>query len=85
MEEQLEDRIVVDPDVMAGKPVVRGTRIPVDAIIRRLAAGMSVSDVLEEYPNLQPADVKAALEYGARVVSGEDVVPLVSHHKKPIS
>ncbi|MFO8133288.1 MAG: DUF433 domain-containing protein [Thermoplasmatota archaeon] len=71
MEEQLEDRIVVDPDVMAGKPVVRGTRIPVDAIIRRLAAGMSIRDVLEDYPNLQVEDVKAALEYGARVVSGE--------------
>lgn len=76
---------MVDPDVMAGKPVVRGTRIPVDAIIRRLAAGMSVSDVLEDYPNLQVEDVKAALEYSARVVSWEDVVSLVRHHKKPIS
>ncbi len=71
MEEQLEEHIVVDPDVMAGKPVVRGTRIPVDAIIRRLAAGLQVSDVLEDYPNLEVEDVKAALEYGARVVSGE--------------
>lgn len=57
---------------MAGKPVLRGTRIPVDAILRRLAVGMSVRDVLEDYPNLQVEDVKAALEYGARVVSGEE-------------
>lgn len=72
MEEQLEERIVVDPDVIAGKPVIRGTRIPVDIILRRLAAGMSVSDVLDDYPNLQPEDVKAALEYAARVVGEED-------------
>ena len=72
MAEQLDEIIAVDPEAMAGKPVLRGTRISVDAIIRRLAAGMSLSDILSDYPHLQPEDVKDALEYGARVMSGED-------------
>jgi len=72
-----EDRIVIDPKVMVGKPVIKGTRIPVDAILKRLAEGMSIKDVLEEYPNLNEEDVKAALEYAAKVVSGEEVMPVV--------
>jgi uncharacterized protein (DUF433 family) len=62
---------------MVGKPVIKGTRIPVDAIIRRLAEGMSSREILEEYPNLEEEDVKAALEYAARVLAGEEVVPIV--------
>ena len=71
------ERIVVNPKVMVGKPVIKGTRIPVDAIIRRLAEGMSVKEILEDYPNLTEEDIKAALKYAAKVVSGEDVVPVV--------
>ena len=76
-EEKLLKRIVVNPKVMVGKPVIKGTRIPVDAIIRRLAGGMSLREILEEYPNLKKEDVKAALEYAARVLAGEEVVPIV--------
>jgi len=72
-----EERIVVNPKVMVGKPVIKGTRNPVDAIIRRLAEGMSVKEILEDYPNLTEEDIKAALKYAAKVVSGEDVVPVV--------
>ena len=75
--EKLLNRIVVNPKVMVGKPVIKGTRIPVDAIIRRLAEGMSLREILEEYPNLEEEDVKAALEYAARVLAGEEVVPIV--------
>ncbi len=71
------ERIVVDPKIMVGKPVIRGTRIPVDAIIKRLAEGMSIKEILEEYPNLTEEDIRAALEYAAKVVSGEEIVPLV--------
>ena len=71
------ERIVVDPKVMVGKPVIKGTRIPVDAIIRRLAEGLSVKEILEEYPNLKEEDIKAALEYAAKVVSGEEVIAVV--------
>lgn len=76
-EEKLLNRIVVNPKVMVGKPVIKGTRIPVDAIIKRLAGGMSLREILEEYPNLKEEDVKAALEYAARVLAGEEVVPIV--------
>jgi uncharacterized protein (DUF433 family) len=72
-----EERIVVDPKVMVGKPIIKGTRIPVDAVIRRLAEGMSIEEILEEYPNLTIEDIKSALRYAAKVVSGEDVIPLV--------
>jgi uncharacterized protein (DUF433 family) len=72
-----EEKIVVDPKVMVGKPVIKGTRIPVDAIIRRLAEGMSIEEILEEYPNLTIEDIKSALRYAAKIVSGEDVIPLV--------
>jgi uncharacterized protein (DUF433 family) len=76
-EEKLLNRIVVNPKVMVGKPVIKGTRIPVDAIIKRLAGGMSLREILEEYPNLEEEDVKAALEYAAKVLAGEEVVPIV--------
>ena len=71
------ERIVVDPKIMVGKPVIRGTRIPVDAIIKRLAEGMSIKEILEEFPNLTEEDIRAALEYAAKVVSGEEIIPLV--------
>jgi len=73
----IEERVVVDTEVMAGKPVIKGTRIPVDAIIRRLAEGLSIDEILKEYPLLTEEDVKAALRYAADVLSGEEIIPLV--------
>lgn len=78
MNERLKNRIVVNPDVMTGKPVIKGTRIAVDAIVRRLAEGMTVKELLEEYTDLNKDDVRAALEYCADVISNEDVVPVLS-------
>ena len=57
MEERLKNRIVVNPEIMVGKPVIKGTRIPVDAIIQRIADGMSINEILEDYPNLKSDDV----------------------------
>ena len=68
-------RIVVNPKVMAGKPVIKGTRIPVDAILKRMAEGMTIEEMLQDYPNLTRDDIKAALEYSADVVRGEDIIP----------
>ncbi len=70
-------RIVVDPKVMVGKPIIKGTRIPVDAILQRIADGMTVKEILEDYPQITESDVKAALEYSANVIRGEDVVPKI--------
>jgi uncharacterized protein (DUF433 family) len=57
----LTDRITIAPDVMQGKPVIRGTRITVDLILRKLADGASEADILDAYPHLQVEDICAAL------------------------
>ena len=60
-DEQLQQYVELNPNVMAGKPVIRGTRIPVELVIRLLAQGKSESEVLQQYPRLQPEDIRAAL------------------------
>jgi uncharacterized protein (DUF433 family) len=61
-------RISRDPAIMVGKPVVAGTRVPVDAVLRHLAGNLEVSDLLEAYPHLTTEDVQACLSYAADVV-----------------
>lgn len=73
--EELLKRIVVDPAVCFGKPVIRGTRIWVALIVENLAAGMSEQQLLEAYPHLQLDDVRAALAYAAEVTR-ERVIPI---------
>jgi len=63
---------------MAGKPVIRGTRIPVELIVRMLSQGLSESEILKEYPNLAPEDIRAALAYAAQILANEEVFPLSS-------
>ncbi len=70
------ERIAIDPAVMMGKPVIRGTRITVELILRKLAAGASEGDLLEDYPRLTTEDIRAAVAYGAASVAHEDVVLL---------
>ena len=62
------ERIVVDPEVMAGKPVVRGTRIPVELVLRHLAQNPDLDDLFAAYPRLTVEDVKASLEYARSIV-----------------
>jgi uncharacterized protein (DUF433 family) len=69
------DRITSDPEVCHGKPVIRGLRYPVADILQLLAGGMTVEDVLADYPDLERDDVLAALEYGALAV-GNRRIPL---------
>ena len=76
MDEKLKQRIRIDPKIMVGKPVIRGTRIPVELIVRMLAQGIPESEILREYPRLQPDDIRAALTYAAQVLAHEDVFPL---------
>jgi uncharacterized protein (DUF433 family) len=61
-------RIEVDPNVMVGKPVIRGTRITVELIVRRFADGYTLADILDDYPHLTAEDVYAALAYAADAV-----------------
>jgi len=72
----LIERITVDPNIMVGKPVIRGTRIPVALILKMLGQGIPTEALLREYPRLEKADIEAALAYAARVLEHEDVFPM---------
>jgi uncharacterized protein (DUF433 family) len=61
------DRITVEPDVCHGKACIRGTRIPASVVLDNLAEGVSVAEILEEYPSVSEADVLAAIAYGAEL------------------
>jgi uncharacterized protein (DUF433 family) len=76
MGEELLQRISLDPKMMAGKPVIRGTRIPVETVVRMLSQGVTEDEILKEYPRLQVEDIKAALAYAAQALAQEDVFPL---------
>lgn len=70
------DRIAVDPAIMMGKPVIRGTRITVELILRRLAEGATDTDLLEDYPHITTEDIRAAVAYGAASAAHEEIVLL---------
>ena len=67
----MDARITTDPNVLAGKPVIRGTRIPVYLIVELLAAGNSRPDILKEYPQLTDEDITAAMAYASELLRGE--------------
>lgn len=70
-------RIHLDPKVMLGKPVIRGTRITVEHIMNELASGMSIPEILKEYPHLQEEDIQAACAYAAASLADESFEFLV--------
>ena len=70
----LTDRVEVNPAVMLGKPVIRGTRIPVELIIRKLGEGATEDDLLDAYPRLTRDDIQAALLYAADALSHETIL-----------
>jgi uncharacterized protein (DUF433 family) len=72
-----EERVIIDPEIQHGKPVVRGTRVPVARILGGLAGGMSVEEIGREY-GLTVEDVRAALEYASRLIEQEVHRPLAA-------
>ena len=68
------ERIEIDPSIMQGKPVIRGTRIPVELLLRKLGEGASQDDLLDAYPHLRPEDIRAAMAYAADALAHEDRV-----------
>ncbi len=70
----LTDRVEINPAVMLGKPVIRGTRIPVELIIRKLGEGATETDLLDAYPRLTRGDIQAALLYAADALSHETIL-----------
>ena len=75
-QEALLNRITVDSRVLVGKPTIRGLRISVEQVLAALAAGVPVSDLLEDYPELELADIQAVLLYAAERVREERVYAL---------
>ena len=74
----MRERIEINPSVMLGKPVVRNTRIPVELVLRKLAEGAAMADLLDAYPRLTEADVRACLAYAAEAVAHEELYPLTA-------
>jgi uncharacterized protein (DUF433 family) len=70
-----DPRIVIDPSVLVGKPVVKGTRLSVEFVIGLLAEGWSESDILSSYPGLTREDIAACLQYARDILEGENVYP----------
>jgi uncharacterized protein (DUF433 family) len=75
-EAEVLKRITVDPEVLVGKPTIRGLRITVEQILRALSAGVSKEDLLRDYPELEDEDIRAALAYAAERVAEERVFPI---------
>ena len=71
------DRITIEPDVCNGKPVIRGTRITAQTVLEFLAAGDSIEDILDEYPDLKREDVRACLEYASKLLANHYTVVAV--------
>lgn len=74
MPEKFLKRIEVNPAVMLGKPVIKGTRIPVELILRKLSEGATEADLLDAYPRLTKLDIQAALAYAASALAHETIV-----------
>lgn len=72
-EEKLLKRIVVNPKIMLGKPVIKGTRLTVEIIIEKIAYSATIEDILKDYPFLTKDDIKAALLYAAKRLAHEEV------------
>ncbi len=72
-DDNLLTRITVKPDLMVGKPTVRGLRITVEQILKALGAGIAVDELLQDYPELEVEDIRACLLYAAQIVADEQV------------
>lgn len=68
--------IVADPEVLAGKPVIRGTRIPVDLILKKLAENIPTDEILKDYPRLTKGHIQEILKYAHSLVAREEVYPV---------
>ena len=71
----MNDRIVIDPEIQHGKPVIRGTRVPITRIVGGLAGGMTKEEIIQEY-EITEEDIEAALSYAAELIETEEFYPL---------
>ena len=75
-DQELLERVVLDPKVMLGKPVIRGTRLTVEFILGLLAHGATEAEILEEYPGLTREDIQACLLFATKSLSSSSFMPL---------
>jgi uncharacterized protein (DUF433 family) len=68
------DRIEINHQVMLGKPVIRGTRVPVEVLVRKMSEGMTEQELLAAYPNIKAEDISAALRFAADTIANEETV-----------
>ena len=76
-EDQLLERICLNPKVMVGKPVIQGTRLSVEHVLGLLAQGATVPEILDEYEGLEEEDIQACLLFAARALEGTSFMPLM--------
>ncbi len=76
-EDQLLERISLNPKIMAGKPVIQGTRLSVEHVLGLLAQGATVPEILDEYEGLEKEDIQACLLFAARALEGTSFMPLM--------
>ncbi len=75
-EEELLERIVANPKIMGGKPIVKGTRITVEQVLKLMAQGLTQDEILKDYPHLKKDDIAAVLLYAAKVAAEEEIYPV---------
>jgi uncharacterized protein (DUF433 family) len=71
-----QERIIIDPEILVGKPVVKGSRLAVEFIIDLLAKGWSEDEILRNYPGLSQEDIRACLSYASEILRAEKIYPL---------
>ena len=77
-----QERIEINPAIMQGKPVIRGTRIPVELLLRKLGEGATENDLLDAYPNLNAQDLRAAMIYAADTLAHEETLLAIRRRTK---
>ena len=70
----IHERVEINPEILGGKPVIRGTRIPVELILRKLGAGMTARTILADHPRLALDDIRAAQAFAADYIADEELV-----------
>ena len=70
------ERIVINPEILGGKPLIKGTRLSVEFILELLASGMTQAEILEDYPHITEEDLRAVLEYAAHALKNDIYIPL---------
>ena len=67
-------RIIADPNIMLGKPIIKGTRITVELLLKKLSEGFTIEDIVSQYPHITKEDVLAAIEYASEVIANEEII-----------